>query len=83
MSLFCNKTLREISIRTQSIYLVDGKPIKHVFVFTPSVGVKYFWVDLNGMACFCVYPQCSSSVYLGGVHDLDFKSMTNLSVNKA
>jgi hypothetical protein len=30
-------------------------------VFTPSVGVKYFWVDLDGMACFCTYPQCRSS----------------------
>ena len=37
--------------------MVDGKPIKHVFVFTPSVGVKHFWVDLNGMACFCAYPN--------------------------
>ena len=47
MPLFYNKTLREISTRTWSIYLVDGKPIKHVFVFTPSVGVEYFWVDLD------------------------------------
>ena len=48
MPLFCNKTLREISTRTWSIYLVDEKPIKHIFVFTPSVGVKHFWVDLDG-----------------------------------
>ena len=48
MLLFYNKTLREISTRTWSIYLVDGKPIKHVFVFTPNAGVKYFWVDLDG-----------------------------------
>ena len=27
---------------------MDGKPIKHVFVFTSSVGVKHFWVDLDG-----------------------------------
>ena len=47
MPLFYNKTLREISTRTYSTYLVDGKPIKHVFVFTPSVGVKHFWVDLD------------------------------------
>ena len=46
---------------------MDGKPIKHVFVFTPSVGVKYFWVDLDGMACFCAYHQYSSA-YLGGVY---------------
>ena len=27
---------------------MDGKPIKHVFVFTPSVGVKHFSVDQDG-----------------------------------
>ena len=27
---------------------MDDKPIKHVFVFTPSVGVKHFLVDLDG-----------------------------------
>jgi hypothetical protein len=32
--------------------LVDGKPNKHVFVFTPSVGAKYFWVDLDGRYVF-------------------------------
>ena len=48
MPLFYNKTLREISTRTWSIYLVDGKPNKHVFVFTPSVGVEHFLVHLNG-----------------------------------
>ena len=67
MSLFCNRTLREISTRTWSIYLVDGKPNKHVFMFTPSVGVKHFWVDLDGMTCFYAYPQYSSA-YVGGVY---------------
>jgi hypothetical protein len=52
MSLFYNKTLREISTRTWSIYLLDEKPIKNVFVFTPSVGVKHFWVDLDGRYVF-------------------------------
>ena len=52
MPLFYNRNLREISTKTLSIYLVDGKPNKHVFVFTPSVGVKHFWVDLDGIACF-------------------------------
>jgi hypothetical protein len=52
MSLFCNIILREISIRTWSIYLVDKKPNKHIFVFTPSIGVEYFWVDLNEMHVF-------------------------------
>jgi hypothetical protein len=27
--------------------LVDKKPNKHVFVFTPSVGIKHFLVDLD------------------------------------
>jgi hypothetical protein len=26
-------------------------------VVTPSVGVKYFWVDLDGMACFVPTPS--------------------------
>jgi hypothetical protein len=37
-------------------------------VFTASVGVKHFWVDLDRMACFCAYPLCRSSVYVGGVY---------------
>ena len=57
MPLFCNKTLREISTRTLSIYLIDRKPIKHVFVFTPSVGVKHFWVDLDGRHVFAPTPS--------------------------
>ena len=65
---FLRQNFIEIATRTWSIYLVDEKPIKHVFVFTPSVGVKHFWVDLNRMACFCAYPQCRSSAYLGGVY---------------
>jgi hypothetical protein len=44
------------------------KPIKHLFVFTPSIGVKYFLVDLNGMTCFCAYSQCRSSAILGGLY---------------
>ena len=42
--------------------MLDGKPIKHVFVFTPSVGVKYFWVDLGGRHVFAPTP------YVGVVH---------------
>ena len=57
MSLFCNKTFREIATRTWSIYLVDEKTIKHVFVFTPSVGVEYFWVDLDGRHVFAPTPS--------------------------
>jgi hypothetical protein len=68
MSLFCNKTLREISKRTWSIYLVDGKPIEHDFVFTPNVGVKYFLGGSRWKAYFCAYPQCRNSAYVGGVY---------------
>ena len=75
MSLFCNRTLREISTRTWSIYLADGKPNKHVFVFTPSVQVKYFWVDLDERHVFAPTPCVG---YGWCVCNLDFKSMTNL-----
>ena len=44
------------------------KPNKHVFVLTPSVGVKHFGVHPNGMACFCAYPQCRSSAYISSVY---------------
>jgi hypothetical protein len=37
-------------------------------VFTPSVGVEHFWVDLDGMTCFYAYPQCRSSAYMDGVY---------------
>jgi hypothetical protein len=49
-------------------YLFGGNLIKHIFDVHSSVGVKYFWVDLDGMACFCTYPQCRSSAYVGGVY---------------
>jgi hypothetical protein len=35
---------REIFTRTGAFFLVD-KPIKHIFMFTPSVGIKHFEVD--------------------------------------
>jgi hypothetical protein len=57
MPHFYNKTLGEISTRTWSIYLVDGKPTKHVFMFTPSVGVKYFWMNLDGKHFFAPTPS--------------------------
>ena len=48
---------------------MDEKPNKHIFLlFTPSVGVKLFWVDLNGMEYFGAYSQCRSSAYVGGVY---------------
>ena len=36
---------------------MDGKPIKHIFVFAPSVGVEYFWVDLDGRHVFAPTPS--------------------------
>ena len=36
---------------------MDGKPNKHVFVFTPSVGIKHFWVDLDGRHVFAPTPS--------------------------
>jgi hypothetical protein len=36
---------------------VDGKPNKHVFVLTLSVGVEHFWVDLNEMHVFTPTPS--------------------------
>ena len=56
MPLFYNRTLRKISTKTLSKYLVDGKFNKHVFVFTPSVGVEHFWVDLDGWHVFAPTP---------------------------
>jgi hypothetical protein len=55
------------SNRTWSIYL-ENILLRIFLVFTPNVGVKYFWVDLDGMAFFCAYPQCRSSAYVGGVY---------------
>jgi hypothetical protein len=55
---------------------LSGNPNKHVFVFTPSVGVEHFWMGLNrrhvfapGVVHMCVWSVC----------DLDFKSMTDFS----
>jgi hypothetical protein len=67
MSLFYNKNFWEIATRTWSIYLVDGKPIKHDFVFTPSVG-ETFLGGSKWNVCFCAYFQCKNSAYLGGVY---------------
>lgn len=38
-------------------HLFDGKPMKHDFGVSPSVGVKYFWVDLDGMQVFAPTPS--------------------------
>ena len=55
--LFSATKLLRDSTRIWSIYLVDGKPNKHVFVFTPSVGVEHFWVDLGWRHIFMPTPS--------------------------
>ena len=68
MSLFYNKTLRDSNKNLEHLF-GGWKNLSSIFlVFTPSVGVEHFWANLNGMACFCVDPQCRSSAYLGGVY---------------
>jgi hypothetical protein len=54
--LFFATTFWEIATRTWNIYL--WKNLSRIFlVFTLSVGVEHFWVDLDGMTCFCTYPN--------------------------
>ena len=53
---FLQQNFREIATRTWSIYF-EWKPIKHVFVFTPSVGVEHFLVDLNRRHVFAPTPS--------------------------
>ena len=50
------------------------KPIKHIFLFTPSVGGKHFEVDEKHVFA---YFQCRSSKYMWRVRDLDLGSMIN------
>ena len=71
MLLLHNKTFLEIATRTWSFYLVDI--LSSIFlVFTPSVGVKHFRVDLDGKHIF------APTLNVGVVHmwvcvcDLDF-----------
>jgi hypothetical protein len=37
-------------------------------VFTPSVGVEHFWVDLDRRHVFAPTPNGRSSAYVGGVY---------------
>ena len=59
--------------------MADRKPNKHVFVFTPNVGVEHFLVDLDGMHVFAPTPSVGVVHLWWCAHDLDFKSITNLS----
>jgi hypothetical protein len=38
-------------------FLVDEKSNKHIFVFTPSVEVQHFWVDLDERHVFTPTPN--------------------------
>jgi hypothetical protein len=54
-SFLLQQNFGEIATRAWSIFLVDI--LSSIFlVFTLSVGVKHFWMDLDGMACFYAYP---------------------------
>ena len=47
MSPFCNKTLRDSNKNFGA--LIGWINLSKIFlVFSPSVGVKYFWVGLDG-----------------------------------
>ena len=55
MLLFCITIVGEIVTRTWSIYVV--KAMEFFLVFSSSVGVKHFWVDLNGKHVFAPTPS--------------------------
>jgi len=46
---------------------VGGKPNKNIFLFTPTIGVEQFWVDLM-IGMFLCLPQSRSSAYVSGVY---------------
>jgi hypothetical protein len=55
-----------------------GEWMRSMFlVFTPSVGVEQFWVDLDGVDVDA-YFQCRSNMCGWSVRDLDFNHMTSL-----
>ena len=49
-------------------HLFGGYPIKNIFGVFSQCRSNFFWVNLDGMACCCAYPQCRSSAYLDGVY---------------
>ena len=74
MSNFC---IAHASFLHSNCWRDSNKNLEHLcgenlwsilLVFSPSVGVKYFWVDLDRMAYCYAFPQCRSSAYLGGVY---------------
>ena len=63
---FAAKLLRDSNKNLE--HLFGGKSYQAYFLCLLPVGVKFFWVDLNGKHGFCAYPQCSSSASMGGVY---------------
>jgi hypothetical protein len=57
MSLFCNKTLRD-SNKNFGVFIWWMENLTNMFlVFTPSVGVEHFWVNLDGRHIFAPIPS--------------------------
>jgi hypothetical protein len=65
---FATKLLRDNNKNLEHLFGGWKTYQKYSWCFTPSVGVQHFLVDLDGMACFCTYPQCRSSAYVDGVY---------------
>ena len=55
MSLFCSKLLRDSNKNLE--YIFGGNLLSIILVFSPNVGVKYFWVDLDGRYIFAPTPS--------------------------
>jgi hypothetical protein len=48
------KLLRDSNKNMERLF--DGYPVGNIFILSPSVGVKYFWVDLDGKHVFAPTP---------------------------
>ena len=56
MSLFCNKTLRD-SLQELGALIFWLEDLTSMFLFSPSVGVKHFLMDLDGKHVFAPTPS--------------------------
>jgi hypothetical protein len=68
MLLFYNKNfLRDNNKKLKHLFGVY--PIGYIFgVHSQCKSNIFFWLDLDGMVCFCAYLQCRSSAYMGDVY---------------
>jgi hypothetical protein len=66
MSLSATKLWRDINKNLEHLLGLSYRV--YFWVFTLSVRVKYFEVDLDGMENDCAYSQCRNSTYVGGVY---------------